>query len=83
MIEQPRVTEDDAQVIIDVLNKYNLTEQVSCLLSMVFSHVVAACNNDMTTADGLVQRIFTVMPRQWELTKGLMELDRLPSERPN
>lgn len=77
MVVEPCISEDDAQAIIDALGKYHLTDQVSCLLSMIFSHVIAHCNNNMDAAEVVVQRILNIAPRQWELTKGLMQLESM------
>jgi hypothetical protein len=78
------ILEHDAQIIIDTLDGYKLTDQVGCLLSLIFSHVMAATNNDMSSADYLMHQIIASIPRQWEMTKGLVELERMPtSSTPN
>jgi hypothetical protein len=72
-----KITDEHANKIIEVLDNYPLTEQISCLTSLIFSLVLAHCEHNMDMADVVVRQVFSHMPHHWELTKGVMQLHSL------
>lgn len=84
MDRENRVSETDAEAIIEALGGYTLPEQIGCLLSMIFSHVSAACDHDMAKADAVMQQVIDAIPHQWAVTKAAIQLQTMaPTGRMN
>lgn len=72
-----QITDSDAQKIIDILAQFSINDQLSCLTTLIFSHILAACGNDVHRAEPVVHALISHLPQQWQLTRGLYQLEHM------
>ena len=62
--------------IILALQGLSLSDQLSVLISLVFSHIAAAHPAD---ADSIVQQVIATMPEHWRRSKAIFLYGSLPN----